>query len=876
MTVRISFFSLITRILAVVCTAVVPLVAEAAGLGRLSVLSALGQPLNAEVEIISLQPGEEDGLSARLAPMEAFKQAGIDFNTALLSVKFAIEQRNGKPVLKMTSGQAINEPFLDLLVELQWNAGRLVREYTFLLDPPQFRAVAPQSVPPVQSQATPTPVARPSVTPAAVVPRAAEPTRSVAAAPAAAVGSYEVRRGDTLAGVARKNLPQGASFNQMLVALFRANSDAFDGGNMNRLRAGKILNLPGAEAVAGVDREEARRFVESQAGEFAQYRRRLAGAVSVAPGGEVGAARSASGAIAAPSGQPAPAAPKDEVKLSKADPGKPTVTQAAKGDDKASAGRASKDAHSRAQELEKTVTDLQKMLDLKNRQLAELESKASKGSSTPAVSAKPAPAPEQAKIAPPAPPASANPVVAPDLPKAEPAKVPEAKSAGEAVKPAPRPATKVPTAPPPAPSIAEELMDNAPAIGGAGVVVILLGAYGAWAWRRKKRAAAAVLGDAVALAAGTGVSVPTANPAVAAQVEAAIASANVAPQESDEVDPVAEADVYMAYGRDAQAEEILKEALQKDPARVPVLAKMVEIYAQRRDAKGVEEYALKIKSATGGAGPEWEKAAALGQSVDPGNGLYSGVEGVDVTAAAAPVSSPTLDFDLDGAASATPEATEATEATVAVSAAPDLALDFDLGAPEPSAVQQEPEFSPDRTVVVDPAKSEGGDLGLDFDLGDPEKAAEPSPAPDAGLDFDLGTDSAESPTANNSALPELSVNAGDSGIDFEPVGKVAPAGDDASIDFDLNLDLGTPGPSDVKEQAPTVDLGSISLDLEVPGGGSDAVDPKWQNAADKLDLAKAFEEMNDKSGARDLLNEVLRDGDAGQKQQAQEMLARLG
>src|SRR5258708_34707349 len=94
--------------------------------------------------------------------------------------------------------------------------------------------------------------------------------------------------------------------------------------------------------------------------------------------------------------------------------------------------------------------------------------------------------------------------------------------------------------------------------------------------------------------------------------------------EAEEVDPIAEADVYMAYGRDAQAEEILKEALQKDAKRTAVHSKLLEIYANRRDAKSFEQTALKLKSLTNGSGPEWDKAAALGASLDPQNGLYGG------------------------------------------------------------------------------------------------------------------------------------------------------------------------------------------------------------------------------------------------------------
>src|SRR6185503_15043871 len=102
-------------------------------------LSALGQPLRAEIDIVSVQPGEDDGLVARLGSQQAFAQAGIELNPALLGIRFAIERRDGHPLLRLTSTQPMNEPFLDMLIELQWNAGRLVREYTFLLDPPEYR-----------------------------------------------------------------------------------------------------------------------------------------------------------------------------------------------------------------------------------------------------------------------------------------------------------------------------------------------------------------------------------------------------------------------------------------------------------------------------------------------------------------------------------------------------------------------------------------------------------------------------------------------------------------------------------------------------------------------------------------------------------------
>ncbi|MEK6243058.1 MAG: pilus assembly protein FimV, partial [Pseudomonadota bacterium] len=116
-----------------------PLLAYSAGLGRLTVNSALGQPLNAEIEIVSLQSGEEDALTARLASLEAFRQAGVELSSALIGLQFAIDKRGGRPIIRLSTVQPVNEPFLDVLIELQWATGRLVREYTFLLDPPEYR-----------------------------------------------------------------------------------------------------------------------------------------------------------------------------------------------------------------------------------------------------------------------------------------------------------------------------------------------------------------------------------------------------------------------------------------------------------------------------------------------------------------------------------------------------------------------------------------------------------------------------------------------------------------------------------------------------------------------------------------------------------------
>ncbi|MFA9218824.1 MAG: FimV family protein, partial [Sphingomonadaceae bacterium] len=108
---------------------------NAAGLGKLTVLSSLGQPLKAEIELTSVTADDAGAIVAKLAPVDAFRAANIDFNPTLLSLRFEIEARNGRQIIRISSGQPVNEPFVDMLLELNWTGGRMVREYTFLLDP---------------------------------------------------------------------------------------------------------------------------------------------------------------------------------------------------------------------------------------------------------------------------------------------------------------------------------------------------------------------------------------------------------------------------------------------------------------------------------------------------------------------------------------------------------------------------------------------------------------------------------------------------------------------------------------------------------------------------------------------------------------------
>jgi pilus assembly protein FimV len=277
--------------------------ASAFALGQLKVQSALGEPLRAEIDVTEIAANEADGLKINIATAEAFKSAGVPYNSALSDVKATLQRRaGGQYVVRLSGNRPLNDPFIDLLLEANGSSGRIVRDYTVLLDPPATRQAAAPATPISPQIATPTervaPAARarrerPPVVPAAPsaapsapaaaspapAPAAAAPAPVTAAAPAVRSGGGEqvtVQRGDTASKIAGAHKPADVSLDQMLVALLLSNPDAFVGGNVNRMRAGAVLDLPSGAEAAAILPDEARRTVTAQSRDFGAYRQRLA------------------------------------------------------------------------------------------------------------------------------------------------------------------------------------------------------------------------------------------------------------------------------------------------------------------------------------------------------------------------------------------------------------------------------------------------------------------------------------------------------------------------------------------------------------------------------------------------------------------------
>ena len=780
--------------------------ASAAGLGKLTVLSALGQPLRAEIELTTSAGEDPASMAVKLATPEAFRSANIDFNPALLSLRFAVEQRGGRQIIRVNSSQPLNEPFVDMLLELTWNNGRLVREYTFLLDPAELRTTQP-------AQVASSPAPRASSQPAAAAPAAA-----AAAAPAfdaterariaaaregaqrqaaqrdavAAESTYRVRRGDTLSGIATRVKPAEISLDMMLVALYRANPDAFIGNNMNRLKSGQILSVPDSDALrGGASQGEARGVVVAHAADFDAYRNKLAGQVAAStPGSAPQGGQSATGRVTARVEEQPTAAneAQDKLRLSKATPGTGAAPQdgTASVEDTLAKQRELEQAEARVKELEKNVGELENLMTVPSRAGAEAEQ------------------------------AAAAPVVA------------------TPAKPVTHPRLKKPVpAPEPEKGLVDTLLDNMLYIAAA-LLVLLLILFGV-AQRRKRNAAPvapaptepSVLGGQGAsaqslFAESGGQSVDTNN---------SVFNSSFAPSASqldtNEVDPVAEADVYIAYGRDAQAEEILKEALRTHPDRHPVRLKLLEIYATRKDARAFEVQARELHALTNGQGDDWAHAAALGLGIDPQNALYA-------NAAPAPAQAPSaqersqqailsqqyqdaLRADEPSTVSNTSAGVAGAAAAGAVAAASAFSLSKDD--PEHTAT---PHAEPVPAPRVD-------DNALDFDLGglafEPVTHAEaPTPAttsrtdPDAtavpDLDFDMLPPAA---AATPASTLSTDVNDLEFDMDFDapPAGQAAaatPATPATPVDLrdDFSLDL-TPQP---QVQATPVDMAGLARDFD--------------------------------------------------------------
>ena len=856
--------------------------AHALGLGELTLKSTLNQPLVAEIELLDVKDLTAAEVVPSLASPEDFAKAGVDRQAFLNDLTFTpVLNASGKSVLRVTSSKPLSEPMVKFLVQVMWPNGRLLRDYSVLLDPSKF---SPQTA---DAAAQPAP----SQTITAPTTGATHPSQ------------YTTTPRDTLWEIAAK-ARTGGSVQQTMLAIQALNPDAFIDGNINRLKTGQVLRLPDSVESTALPQSKAIAEVAAQNEAWRQGRRYVA-----KPGtgqqqldatkrgrSNVGAGQNAKDNLSLVSAENAKGRGKGPAGDAKALSNKLAVTQ----ESLDTTRRDNEELKSRMADLQSQLDKLQRLIELKNNQLAKMKAEGP-GAAPAATAAVPAITAELAAT-PPATPAEA-------APTPESAIAPPVDTPAETPVVAPKPVVDED-------KTFNELLTNPILLGliGGGAVVLLLLLLLLARRRKAQQEAEKHLRMARALAeeqefsaeqdlpessfegletpaASVKLNTPAPAPAPAAVVAPVvmaepIAAPLVAPSAERSDDVLDKAQSHINAGRLNQAAALLEEGVSLEPQRSDLRLKLMEVYGQQgdRDAFVGQERQLVAN------GDNFAKVEELKKRF-PAMAVVA-VAGLAAAAAAAELDAQYVkELLLDE-----PEAPAPEPAADDLDSAFDLSLD-DLDNITP--VEPAPVVEPDAPVELDEFPADDdlsfesvlqqqteikenlddlSDFDLDLDLG-----AEPAPAPAADLaddDFLLDLDEgvkdlspAEPVVANEVPQDDLELPADfdlslademDSNPAAEPDAFAAELNDvNAELDR-LSQSIAEPTFTEA-DAALGDDLGEDDFDFLA---GTD-------EAATKLDLAQAYIDMGDSDGARDILNEVLTEGDEKQRGEAKEMLSHL-
>ena len=894
--------------------------AYALTLGRMDVQSALGQPLRAQIDIPEATPAELDALQVEMASPQQFRAYGVDYSNAAQAVQVTVQRRSdGTPYLSLSSSAPIDDPFVDLVLSANWNAGSVLRSYTLLLDPSSTStpavevAQAPQVPAPTAAEvgrtysSAPIPPAVEATPPAAApVPAApAASTNSATSTPAAqtapAAASVRVRRGDTAGRLAQNSRHNGVSLDQMLVAMLRHNPDAFINGNVNRMRAGAVLQMPTREQAQSTSAPQARQIMAAQSRDFSAFRRSLAQRTPRVQVAEQ--TRTATGRVQAQVADSAPQAAPDKLTLSKGAVQTPAQAEEQIARDKQNAAQ-----DNRMQELQRNLQELKTISNTTPAATAAAGSAAATAapaadaatggvavtSDTLAAAAQNAPTPE-------APATAAADAIAEAPNNADNSTANSAATdgvvqdpataAGEGavdanidnepvVNPVDAAAAAAAAAAPEAP--APNSWTDSPwlPVGGA-LAAVLLGLLGYGLWKRRQ-ATAAPVSSFMQAAKEAG--------AVSRDEDPALDAPSAAHGTTLE-----HADAYLSYGQDAQAEATLHEVLRRDPQELAAWVKLCDLHAKHHDLVQLEVAARSLLAASKGEGPEWEHVLQLGRQMDPRNPFYAVVQPATPTAAPAAGS-------FADALRNTPDAPAAAAAAGSTASfvqqrsannVNDMDADFDLpdldlpnnantrptaAAPDTrnlSAASTETWNTPPAApapAAQAAASNNAFDLDLDLDMLDlptaqapiTPKAAPTQPVPTLPtldeLHFDV-TPAAPAPTPQPSASARVAAASAPAPVapaSAPAAARSAPGASDlGSLDLDTNLEA----------ELPPVDTTDQHLPPPTP--------PVNEHLATKLDLAMEFNSIGDSEGARALIEEVLAEATGPLQQRAQQLLRQI-
>ncbi len=913
-----------------------PGMATALGLGELTLHSFLNEPLDAEVDLLETQGLDTGQIRIRLATREDFKRAGVERKYFLTNLKFEIEGAEGEVArLRIISTQRVREPFLDFLIEVRWPNGRILREYTVLLDPPVLSgpgtgmtatAAAPRDAVPAGAApdyATRADTVESSDTWTGAVEGEDEAgTREFSASrygndagPIAEPGAkYMVERDDTLWSIASRSRPGTASVQQTMLDILRLNSEAFVGNNINQLKAGYVLRLPTTAELSDIAPDEVAALI-------AEQDRNWRDGVASAELYRVDASEQAgsSGVAGSDGGD------EGQLQISGVEDGGSDSgfegDLSARLENRDSVLRDNEDLQGRLDSMDQQVAMLKRLVTLKDDQIAALQDALAEAGETPEITAVDG---EDGIID-----------AGVDEPPAEPGviDVDVDVDAGEVVE---TPVPPVPTPAPVEPDLVEQLkgyvaqaMDYAVYIG-AGLLLVVLAIV--WMLRGRvnmqlpgrvgKPVQAGAGGDAddefagVELIADDAMIIDEFAGDFAAESEGdePLTSFSAPDEEAyaaqfETGDALAEADIYIAYGRFPQAVDLLKAAIGMEPVNTEYRVKLMEACVEMVDSGEFQQQYADLQVI--GEEAALQLARAMLDAVDGGEVWLDDLPEPSLTEE---------DVVAAGAVAVAAAAVEASDSSAAELEAAEpgskepadeiLDLDLDLGSLDDEVL----ELDLGAGALEDLPTEDSGDLDLDLDLDldaeedepeglqlmdldaepwksdtDDELSAEPVEEVEFESDLELeliDEASAADESDGEIDLKQLSMD----DLQTEPAQAADPVADDELEEIELaDFSRGEPDSGDepVAEASLEVKevtgfdldaLGEFGEDEAIAGAELEESGDALVFAADgdeiatKLDLARAYMDMGDHEGTRNILEEVLQDGSDSQKQEAQSLL----
>ncbi|ACE84274.1 FimV/HubP family polar landmark protein [Cellvibrio japonicus] len=852
--------------------------ASALGLGEMTLKSALNQPLEAEIKLLDTRDLSAEQILVALASPADFERNGVDRLYFYTEFQFDVRlDTPDGPKVVVTSRSPVREPYLNFLIEARWTAGRLLREYTLLMDLPTFDDAAPKAA--INTAATQAPVAQ---KPAAAPSRQATSPRPTQAAPATrpavsrsiSGNEYQIKANDTLWNIARDvGASSGASIHQAMMALYEANPEAFINGNINLLRRGQVLRIPSSEEMTSRSTGEAVRQFAAQTGDAslgaqlnASRRTTSANTAStqtsgrvklVAPGGGTGSAGQGSGANR---GSGAGLEAELAVTLEELDKSKAENTELS----------------SRVRDLEAQIDTMERLVEVSNEklramQLAAEQTQQAQVTAPTSTEQPPASTETAATPAVTAPAVSTEPETPATAPVAASSEAASSKAASSAA--AVKPARVVS---PPPPSLVDTAIQNAPWIG---LGVLILGAGGYFFYRRRKEqqeeaeANDAFDQDVFAMDSSIedeelledSIAETALHDEQESDFELDLDAGTDHQDADDDVSVIDKADIHIAYGQLDKAEELLLKGLEKDPGSADIRLKLLEVYSHQRDVPSFDKHYAAL-AAIGGAAV-LARASELRAAI-PGASEFE----VELPEAVDSPVEQSLNFDdlnfddlhADDQPAATPAAVDLADDSLDFNLDLDddlLSLDDPQPEPEPAQSWDLPEelssssdlgeFSLDVEPASDPEPASGVESGTAVDDGEFDVQLDADlPAPALDPQDTLGESLSLEPEVEAEDLSELSLAL--DGLDDEALPDDLSAAN-LALDDEFSFDLEEPEtpavPADVQDLDVTAD--DFNLDMDVNDVDLAALDHEMEALDNDQDFSSLDHELTSLDSAFD-------------------------